>query len=208
MMLNSRNIAIAVCLIFALMATASGADDDKMTPFTNPLTNQCFNCHAVKPSDVPSPADVIPKIAGQDTQYLIIAMDDYRSGVRSQYLMDSPATYPTDEQLEPMSLYLSGLVASDLPTYPPEQLDQSDIDKGEALAAVHCASCHTPDRADQVEGSPTLNGQYTSYFLKAMQDYRLGVRTNLEMVALHSGYTTADLEALAAYYASLEGLYP
>lgn len=208
MMWKAKNIALAVSLVLAALTTASAADDDKVTPFTNPLTNQCFNCHAVKPSDVPSPADVIPKIAGQDAQYLIIAMDDYRSGTRSQYLMDSPATYPTEEQLEPLTLYLSGLVASDLPTYSPEQLDQSDIENGKALAAVHCARCHTPNRADQVEGAPTLNGQYTSYFLKAMQDYRLGVRTNLEMVDLHSGYTTADIKALAAYYASLEGLYP
>ena len=162
----------------------------------------------MNPADAQHPAEKPPKIAGQDTKYLIMVMDEYRSGVRNNYLMNSPATYPTEEQLAPMSLYLSGLVASDLPTYPAEQLDQDDIEKGKALAAVHCVSCHTPDRADQIEGSPTLNGQYTDYFLGSMQDYRLGVRTNLEMVALHSGYTTADLEALAAYYASLDGLYP
>ena len=178
------------------------------TPFTNPLTNQCFNCHAVKPSDVPYPADIPPKIAGQDVQYLIRAMDDYRDGTRNDYLMNSPATYPTEEQLEPMSLYLSGLVASDLPTYPAEQLDQNDIENGKALAAIHRASCHPPERADQVEGSPTLNGQYTSYFLVAMQAYQLGIRTKMDMVELHSGYTTADLQALAAYYASLDGLFP
>ena len=211
MMSGTRTSRLATSLIsaaFAAVATVSVADDTKHTPFTNPLTNQCFNCHAVKPSDVHYPADVPPKIAGQDPDYLVMVMDDYRSGVRNNYLMNSPATYPAEDELNPLSIYLSGLVASDLPTYPAEELDQKDIENGQAVAAIHCAHCHAPNRADQIAGSPTLNGQYTSYFLSAMQDYRLGVRTNLEMHELHSGYTTAELQALAAYYASLEGLYP
>ena len=49
MMSRIKNIALAVSLVLAVLTTASVADDEKMTPFTNPLTNQWFQLPCGEP---------------------------------------------------------------------------------------------------------------------------------------------------------------
>ena len=78
---------------------------------------------------------------------------------------------------------------------------------GQSKAAV-CEACHGKDGKTSLDPSyPILAGQYSSYLAKALQDYRSGKRTNAIMAPMASGLSDQDIEDLAAWYSSQEGLY-
>lgn len=69
-----------------------------------------------------------------------------------------------------------------------------------------CAACHGPEGNTSSSQYPKLAGQYESYLLRALKDYKSGARENPVMAGQVSGLSEQDLEDLAAYYASQEGL--
>ena len=82
---------------------------------------------------------------------------------------------------------------------------------GEQKANTLCISCHGPKGISTmpvVPGMtvPNLAGQYADYLAKALKDYRSGARNNPSMTGMSAGLTDEDIENLAAYFSSLEGL--
>lgn len=69
-----------------------------------------------------------------------------------------------------------------------------------------CAACHGPEGNTSSSQYPKLAGQYESYLLRALRDYKSGARENPVMAGQVSGLSEQDLEDLAAFYASQEGL--
>lgn len=71
-----------------------------------------------------------------------------------------------------------------------------------ALAAT-CASCHGTDgRAIAGSVVPGLAGQPAAYLAEALKGYKRGERPATVMHQLAKGYTDAQLDALAAYFAA------
>jgi cytochrome c553 len=82
--------------------------------------------------------------------------------------------------------------------------------KGNAVAgkqkAAACAACHGADGNQTLDGTyPRLAGQYADYLAKALTDYKTGKRKNTVMQGQVQALEQADIDDLAAYYASLEG---
>jgi cytochrome subunit of sulfide dehydrogenase len=81
-----------------------------------------------------------------------------------------------------------------------------DAGQAEAGAAIHdrsCARCHNEGGGDPADDAGILAGQWIPYLQRSMTDFREGRREQpatmeREMQAL----SDADIEALAAYYAS------
>ena len=78
-----------------------------------------------------------------------------------------------------------------------------DATAGQAKAAV-CGACHGPDGKASVPIYPHLAGQNQAYLLKQMKAFKEGARTEPLMVPFMAMLTEADMENLAAYYASLK----
>ena len=82
--------------------------------------------------------------------------------------------------------------------------------KGDPVAgkakSVPCQACHGVDGKAISPDYPNLGGQYASYLEKALRDYRDGRRTNVIMAPMAANLTNQDIEDLAAWYASQEGL--
>jgi len=82
--------------------------------------------------------------------------------------------------------------------------------KGNASAgqekARACAACHGTTGESVDPAFPNLAGQYASYLVQALGDYRSGARTNPVMAGLVSNLSNQDIADLAAWYASQEGL--
>lgn len=76
---------------------------------------------------------------------------------------------------------------------------------GKGKAQV-CAACHGPDGRSVDPSYPNLAGQHESYLVKALADYRAGRRVNAIMAPMASNLSDQDIEDLAAWYASQEGL--
>ena len=75
----------------------------------------------------------------------------------------------------------------------------SDPNLGRNLAAS-CAGCHGIT-GNTLTGMPPLAGQSREALLRTLKDYKEGKRPATVMHQLAKGYTDAQLELIAAYYA-------
>lgn len=76
----------------------------------------------------------------------------------------------------------------------------ADEHPGRALAA-NCTGCHgTQGRS--IGGMPTLAGLDRSYLLNAMSEFKAGDRAATIMHQHARGYTDAQLESIADYFAA------
>jgi cytochrome c len=77
----------------------------------------------------------------------------------------------------------------------------ADLAYGEYLAS-ECITCH---RVAVDEGAiPAIVGLPRPYFVNALRDYRAGRRTNPVMQNVARSLNDEQIEALAAYFASLK----
>lgn len=82
----------------------------------------------------------------------------------------------------------------------------ADIAAGKKIADATCAACHGQDGKSPVDPSyPKLAGQYADYLEKALNDYHSGARKNPIMGGLAKPLSKADIQNVAAYFASLPG---
>ncbi len=69
--------------------------------------------------------------------------------------------------------------------------------------AANCSYCHGPDGKSR-GAIPTLAGMETGYFMEQMKAFRDGSRPATVMKKHASGYTDAEFEAMAKYFASIK----
>lgn len=83
----------------------------------------------------------------------------------------------------------------------------ADGDPGDGREkAKTCEACHGLDGKSVEPAYPNLAGQYESYLIKALSDYRSGARSDAIMQSFAANLSNQDIEDLAAWYASQEGL--
>lgn len=78
-----------------------------------------------------------------------------------------------------------------------------DVAAGKAKAAT-CAGCHGADGISAVPTYPNLAGQKEAYLVATLKGFRDGTRKNATMNPMAKPLSDADIENLAAYYASLK----
>lgn len=82
------------------------------------------------------------------------------------------------------------------------------IAAGDAAAgrkkAVQCQACHGLDGIAKLPDAPNLAGQNAVYLVKALKDFRGGIRKNELMSLVVPKLTDADIDDLAAYYSSIK----
>ncbi|MEM7257425.1 MAG: cytochrome c [Pseudomonadota bacterium] len=77
-----------------------------------------------------------------------------------------------------------------------------DADAGKAIVAEKCAVCHGADGNSEIPVNPVLAGQYESYLIQALSDYRSGARQNATMAGFAADLSDKDIRDLAAYLSS------
>ncbi len=175
----------------------------------------CSACHG---DDGNSPSRNWPSLTGQQPDYVMKTLLDYKLGMRRDHyrkaeVMTRMARILSEAQMADLAAYYASRPA---PVVPPgtdlklarkgARLAQQGDDK-RGIAA--CAGCHgergesgiTPD-------TPALAGQTPEYFIQSMRMYRQGMRTSDVggvMRLFAKGLSDAEIVALAHYYASLGG---
>jgi cytochrome c553 len=92
----------------ALLATVSAhAEGDKAAGRT--LVYTCAGCHGVPGYTNAYPQYPVPKIAGQNEQYIINALHGYQSGDRTHPTMGAQAQSLSDKDIQNIAAYLSSL---------------------------------------------------------------------------------------------------
>lgn len=66
-----------------------------------------------------------------------------------------------------------------------------------------CMSCHGPG-GKSLGAIPSIAGLDKDYFVKSMKDFKSGTRAATIMKRHAAGYTDAEFEAMAAYFAGLK----
>lgn len=71
-----------------------------------------------------------------------------------------------------------------------------------------CAACHGADGngVPSMADTPKLAGQHADYLVRALQGYKAGTRKNAIMAPMAAPLSQRDMEDLAAYFSSQQGL--
>lgn len=157
---------------------------------------QCAACHG---ENGQSKDPNIPNIGGQPKLFVMYQLFFYREGRRKSPEMNAIAKELSDAELDAIATYVSKLPPA--PSRPAP--DEARYQRGAKLAQERiCASCHNPDYSGR-EQMPRLAGQHPEYTLKALQDYRAGVRigTQAAMPETVRGLTDDVLADLSHYLA-------
>jgi cytochrome c553 len=92
----------------ALLAAAGvHAEGDKAAGRT--LVYTCAGCHGVPGYTNAYPQYPVPKIVGQNEQYIVDALHGYQSGGRTHPTMDAQAQSLSDADIRNIAAYLSSL---------------------------------------------------------------------------------------------------
>ena len=162
------------------------------------LAYTCLGCHGIEGYRNAYPSYRVPKLGGQKADYIAAALRGYRAGERQHGTMKGQAVSLSDQEIDDLAAYFGSY-------------DNATIaaggDKAPAFdKTATCVACHGNNGIGVQPTWPTLAGQYESYLMHALKQYRSGERKNALMMPQAANLTDADIKALAAYYAGLKGL--
>jgi len=188
---SSFILSLALCVGWTTAYAAGDAQAGKASAAT------CMGCHGAPGLRNAYPAFRVPKLGGQQEQYLIVALKAYQSGERSHPTMQAQAESMTDAEIDNVAAYLSSLAGPDATA-----LGDGDADAGAAKAQA-CFACHGPGGKKPIAPMyPSLAGQYPDYLSHALADYKSGARNNAIMKGFASALSKKDMEDIAAYFGS------
>lgn len=155
----------------------------------------CEGCHNVAGYTNSYPTYNVPRIGGQYAEYVVSALKAYRGDERKHGSMKGNADI-SDQDMVDIAAFVAKFrgMNSTLPV-------TGDPASGKQKSAT-CASCHGEDGNSENPMYPRLAGQYESFLIKALKDYKSGARTNPMMMGFASMLNDTDMKDVAAYYAS------
>jgi cytochrome c553 len=159
----------------------------------------CAGCHG---RDGNSSIPGMPRLTGQHTTYLAAATKAYQDASRKDNMMKSMVVSLGDADIEKIALYYA--LQQPKRTAVPGGGDPA---AGKAAAAA-CSGCHGDDGNSAKPDTPSLAGQDAQYLVKATKSYVDSNRDNATMKSLVAALSNADIENLAAFYASQEPKAP
>lgn len=159
----------------------------------------CVACHG---EGGISRIENIPSLAAQPDQFIQWQLVYFRAGTRKNEQMQPVVEQLSNEDIRNLGAYFASLA-------PPkgEPDDNPDLSKKGAQAAAgrRCASCHTDSYAG-TKAVARVAGQREEYLLKALHDYKSGVRAGGGQAAMADvaySLSEEEIEALAHYLAHL-----
>jgi cytochrome c553 len=160
----------------------------------------CAGCHG---DNGISQTENIPSLAGQPDQFIQWQLVYFRSGTRKNEQMQPIVEQINNEDIRNLGAYFASLTPPKA-TQPDDNPDLSN--KGaQAAAGRRCASCHTDNYAG-TKAVARLAGQREEYLLKALHDYKSGMRSGggqAAMAEVAYPLSEEEITALAHYLAHL-----
>ncbi len=149
----------------------------------------CAGCHGEQGV---SGKPEFPSLAGQDPQYLALAMRSYAQGGRSNDAMKGLAAGLDEHAAANLAAYFT--------SQPPQAPNVRKPMTPEQLAE-RCDRCHGINGNSIDPRTPALAAQRSDYLEAALNAYRKGTRKSATMAAMSGILSESDVEAMAAYYA-------
>jgi cytochrome c553 len=150
----------------------------------------CASCHGADGNTI---AADMPTLAGQDATYLTAALQAYKTGQREHEQMVTATADLGDDVIGALAAYYAG-----------KEPIAREVRKPPTLAewVTRCDRCHGIGGNSTNPRYPALASQNEPYLARVIENYASGGRHNTTMSAMSQPLRPADIEALAAYYAS------
>lgn len=100
---------LSAALLFAVAGVAQAAPAQGDASRGRILVYTCAGCHGQYGYENAYPNYRVPRIAGQNYDYLIAAMHEYRDGGRSHPTMGAQMQSMSEQDITDIATYLSGL---------------------------------------------------------------------------------------------------
>jgi cytochrome c553 len=168
------------------------------------LAETCAGCHGVPESHNAYPSYHVPKLGGQNADYIEIALQGYRRGTRSHPTMQAQAASLSDQDIADVAAYFSAREGEAEPGRSSAPARAIDLGRGRATA---CVPCHGEVGVSSAQQWPNLAGQHESYLLQSLRQYQNGQRADVLMAPIVAGLDAAAVGELAAYFASQPHLH-
>ncbi|MGH8551324.1 MAG: c-type cytochrome [Methylococcales bacterium] len=186
----------------------------------NTKSAACAGCHG---PDGTSMAPLFPRLAGQHAKYLSRQLSDFKSQKRTDPSMQAMAAGLSSQEIEDLGAFY----AARKPAYPASGKQQSTgndqdtrvteeslaagktvfIAGNEATGVAACGACHGPaGEGNGPAGFPMLKGQNLPYLIKALNDFKEGIRSNDDgamMRTIAGKMSKAEINAVSAYLSKL-----
>ncbi len=203
---------VLLCALAAPVRAQSPAPPAPLAPITLAgdaargavLAQTCTGCHGIPGYFNAQPAYHVPKLGGQNADYLEIALQGYRRGTRGHDTMQAQASTLSDQDIADVAAYFESFEAE--PETGRTHASAEEIEAGRTKAAT-CVACHGPEGVAAAAQWPTLAGQHETYLIAALGQYKDGSRVDLVMNPLIGPLDEASIEELAAFFASQPHLH-
>ncbi len=157
------------------------------------ISYTCLGCHGIDGYKNAYPMYSVPKLEGQNPDYLAAALHGYRDGDRAHVTMHAQAATLSDQAIVDIAAYFAGK-----PLVPTGKAPGSV-----PQAATLCVSCHGQDGVAIAPMYPSLAGQHEDYLVRALDEYRRGGRKNPIMKGFVATLKDQDIAVIAQYFSGL-----
>ena len=188
-----RAAATVVLTVLAATATAQGdAEAGRELGYT------CMGCHGIEGQRNAYTSFRVPRLGGQNSEYLETALNAYRAGTRPHPTMQAQAGSLTEDDVLDLVAWLATFGEAE------------DTATAEQVAAVEsaqiCVTCHGAEGAAVLPPPPILAGQHEDYLVYSLKQYKDGSRGGNVMTAFATTLSDADIELISGFYASQDGV--
>ena len=184
----ARHLSIIFAAAVIVAAHSAAADDIEAK------VQACTLCHGTNGVPV---GQEIPVIWGQQQDYLVKQLHDYRAGDRYNAMMAPSAAGIAQEDTRPIAAYFA------VKSWPKQAAAAAGAAPEIADKLAQCQSCHQPGFLGGAQG-PRLAGLNKQYLATAMRNFANDQRTNNgDMPGFMKALTESERDAMAKYLAGL-----
>lgn len=184
--------------VLAASALWIAATAEAAPPSPAMLSNACAGCHGTNGG---SAGPVMPSLAGQSKEAIVVALQKFKSGERPSTIMGRLAKGYSDADFAAMGDYF----ASQKIYVTQQTLDPKRVAKGASLQEANCGRCHIEDGKEGKDDTPAMASQWLPYLQMQMALYTAGMRKMPEkMEEKVKPLSVEDLESLLHFYASVK----
>jgi cytochrome c553 len=192
---------IWLALLGTLLATQALSSPLSVSEIVN---TRCATCHGVLGQ---STSPIFPSLAGQNPEYLVKQLKDFRSKKRVSETMAPQVADLSDDNINALAAFFSSQPTKINRVADPDLLPVGRyiFTKGNSWSGLPaCITCHG-DTAHGTATLPRLAGQNARYLLGQLKDFNQRTRTN-DNEAMHlvaSRLTEMETKAVADYLSQL-----
>ena len=191
-------LCAGVMLLGFANSVAAAGDPDR----GRVLASTCGGCHAIPGYRNAYPSFRVPMLGGQHAEYIVLALKAYKDKQRPHLTMQAQAASLSDQDMQDVAAYFANL--GEAKTGP--AVTAGDAGRGREKAST-CVACHGENGISLTNEWPNLAGQYESYLVRTLAQYKSGLRQDAVMGGLVLTLSDQDMKDLAAYYAAQSGLF-